>query len=63
MMVPSGSGATVTARTYNGDLLTGFPAEVREMAPGKQVTFTIGSGGARIELETFNGAIEINAGS
>lgn len=61
--VPGGVGATVTARTYNGDLLTGFPVEVREMGPGKQVTFTVGAGGARIELETFNGVIEINADS
>jgi DUF4097 and DUF4098 domain-containing protein YvlB len=60
--VPETANATFNVRAYNGDFSTnlplkgGMPAEVRR---GRRVTFTLGSGSADVELESFNGTIQI----
>jgi DUF4097 and DUF4098 domain-containing protein YvlB len=59
LVIPSGAGATFTASTFNGTLETGFPVTLREAREGKEFSFTLGSGGARIELESFNGTMSI----
>ncbi len=55
--IPRGANATISAFTYNGEFEADFPVTVTEAEPGKSTTFTLGSGDAQIELETFNGAI------
>ncbi|HYO46594.1 MAG TPA: hypothetical protein VEY33_07900 [Gemmatimonadota bacterium] len=59
LTIPANAGATFTASTFNGTLVTGFPVTLREAKEGKEFSFTLGSGGARIELETFNGTMSI----
>lgn len=59
LTIPAGAGATFTASTFNGTLETGFPVTLREAKEGKEFSFTLGSGGARIELESFNGTMRI----
>lgn len=59
LTIPAGVGATFTASTFNGTLETGFPVTLREAKEGKEFSFTLGSGGARIELESFNGTMSI----
>ena len=59
LTIPSNVGATFTASTFNGTLHTTFPVTLHEAKEGKEFTFTLGSGGARIELESFNGTMSI----
>lgn len=57
LTIPQNASATISAFTYNGDFQADFPVTVTEAEPGKTATFTLGSGDAEIELETFNGSI------
>jgi DUF4097 and DUF4098 domain-containing protein YvlB len=57
LTIPQNTSATISAFTYNGDFEADFPVTVTEAEPGKTTTFTLGSGDAQIELETFNGSI------
>lgn len=59
LVIPANAGATFTASTFNGSLHTAFPVTLHEAKEGKEFTFTLGSGGARIELESFNGTMSI----
>lgn len=54
--VPEGSGLTVSVSTFDGSLRPSFPVTLRS-AVGQLTQFTIGSGSARVELETFDGDI------
>jgi DUF4097 and DUF4098 domain-containing protein YvlB len=59
LTIPANTGATFTASTFNGTLHTAFPVTLHEAKEGKEFRFTLGSGGARIELESFNGTMSI----
>jgi DUF4097 and DUF4098 domain-containing protein YvlB len=59
IVLPESSDATVTVSTFNGGFETGFPVRVNEGGPGKSFTFTLGSGKALLELETFTGTINL----
>lgn len=59
LTIPANVGATFTASTFNGTLQTAFPVTLHEAKEGKEFTFTLGSGGARIEMESFNGTMSI----
>jgi len=53
--------ATVFVRTFQGDFAADFPIQLPEgqsaRSGSKRFNFTLGSGGARIELQSFNGDI------
>jgi hypothetical protein len=55
------SNATVFVRTFQGDFAADFPIELPEgqtpRSGSKRFNFTLGSGSARIELQSFNGDI------
>jgi DUF4097 and DUF4098 domain-containing protein YvlB len=55
--VPANVGATVTVSTYHGGFRSDFPVRLTGTTRARQFNFTLGSGGARIELESFNGEI------
>jgi DUF4097 and DUF4098 domain-containing protein YvlB len=57
LTIPHNASATISAFTYNGEFEADFPVTVTKAEPGKATTFTLGSGEAQIELETFNGSI------
>jgi len=57
--VPQRVNATVSVSTFNGEFESSFPVTLTEIRPGKRFTFTLGSGGARLELESFNGTIQL----
>src|SRR6266481_6240615 len=58
--VPEGSNVTITAATANGDIDSSFPLPMVPSPTGKhRKTFKIGSGSARMELESFQGDIEL----
>ncbi|HWC72553.1 MAG TPA: DUF4097 family beta strand repeat-containing protein [Gemmatimonadales bacterium] len=57
--IPEGANVTVTTATANGDINACFTLPLTE-SPGKhRKTFKIGSGSARMELESFQGDIRM----
>jgi DUF4097 and DUF4098 domain-containing protein YvlB len=63
--IPENSGADLELETFNGHITSAFPitlqpGDVSSMARrGKRMEFTIGKGGARVSVSTFNGNITI----
>jgi DUF4097 and DUF4098 domain-containing protein YvlB len=60
------NNATVFVRTFQGDFTADFPIQLPEgqtaRSGSKRFNFTLGTGSARIELETFNGDVVIARG-
>jgi Putative adhesin len=60
LSLPASLSATVNAETFSGSLHSDFPVKViDEDGPGSQMRGKLGSGDARIELESFSGDIEL----
>lgn len=57
--VPAGTNATVSVSTFDGSFDSAFPVQLTQTQSGKRFTFTLGSGSARLELESFDGAIRL----
>jgi DUF4097 and DUF4098 domain-containing protein YvlB len=55
--IAEGSNATITVATFDGELDSSFPIPLQRTEPNRRFTFTLGSGSARIHLETFDGRI------
>jgi DUF4097 and DUF4098 domain-containing protein YvlB len=55
--VPEKAGVAVSVSTFNGSLEASFPISVRDVSSRKRFNFTIGSGSARLDLESFGGNI------
>ncbi|MFP4624301.1 MAG: DUF4097 family beta strand repeat-containing protein, partial [Gemmatimonadota bacterium] len=55
--VPADADATVSVSTFQGEFEADFPVQLTGTTQDRQFTFTMGSGSARIELESFNGEI------
>lgn len=56
--VPDGTGAQVSVFTWDGSLLPSFPIQLRGTL-GSVAEFTLGSGSARVQLESFDGDIHL----
>ncbi len=60
LVVPEGLNATVSAATFSGDFESAFPVTLTGTRDrGRQFDFTLGTGSARVELESFSGNIEL----
>jgi hypothetical protein len=59
VMVPETANATVSAGTYNGGFESEFPVRLTGTGRDRHYHFTLGSGSARVELESFNGNIRL----
>lgn len=57
--VPAGTNATVTVSTYHGEFQSDFPVRLTGASRDRRFDFTLGSGSARLELESFNGEIRL----
>lgn len=57
--VPPDANTTVSVSTYHGEFESDFPVRLTGTGRDRQFTFTLGSGSARIELESFNGEIRL----
>lgn len=58
--VPERANVTITAATANGDIDSSFPLPLTTCASGKRrCTFKLGTGSARLEVESFQGDIEL----
>jgi DUF4097 and DUF4098 domain-containing protein YvlB len=51
--------ATVSVATYSGDFDSDFPVTLEKVTPGKRMTFTMGTGSARLEIESFDGSVSL----
>jgi DUF4097 and DUF4098 domain-containing protein YvlB len=58
--VPERVNATVSVATFSGEFSSGFPIQLSETKRGKRFNFTLGSGDARIEMESFQGGIRLH---
>ncbi len=56
--LPAGTDARVSVSTYQGDFESDFPVTLSERR-GKRFDFTLGSGAAAVDLESFQGAIRL----
>ena len=56
--IPDGAGAQVSVFTWDGSLLPSFPIQLRGTL-GSVAEFTLGSGSARVQLESFDGDIHL----
>jgi hypothetical protein len=60
MIVPESTNATFTVRYYNGDFSSNLQTKVvGEVRRGRRATYTLGNGGAEVELESFGGTIRL----
>lgn len=58
--VPAGTNATISASTFGGAFESDFPVVLREAeGGGRQIAMTLGDGGARLDLSSFNGSIRL----
>lgn len=58
LSVPQGTNATVSVSTFDGDFEADFPVSVTNTTK-RRFTFTLGTGSARVELESFDGDIHL----
>ena len=54
-----GANATVSVSTFNGDFDSAFPVKIERTRHGKRFNFTMGSGSALVNLESFDGTIRL----
>ena len=60
MVVADNTNATISVRTFNGEFVAGFPVKVQDSSGrNKRFNLVIGSGSARVDLESFGGTIEL----
>jgi DUF4097 and DUF4098 domain-containing protein YvlB len=57
--MPPGAGAIIGVNTFSGEFNTDIPVQLTEQRRGQRFSFTLGSGGARIELQSFSGDIHL----
>jgi DUF4097 and DUF4098 domain-containing protein YvlB len=51
--------ATVSVSTYSGNFDSDFPATLTGGVGGKRMNFTVGTGSARLEIESFDGNVSL----
>ena len=62
LTLPPNASASINAFTHNGDILSDYPVTSPE-GESKKVSFNVGSGGAKINLSTDVGDVNIKKGS
>ena len=58
MSVPEHANVTISVQTFSGDFDACFPLQIRDKTKHR-FTFTLGTGSARLELESFDGNIKL----
>jgi DUF4097 and DUF4098 domain-containing protein YvlB len=57
--IPEDANATVSVNTYTGQFSASFPIRVTDQRNSRRFTFTLGSGSAKVEAQSFQGAIRL----
>lgn len=58
-IVPTGASADVEVATFDGEFVPGFPVRVGRVQAGQPLRFRMGSGGARLDMQVFDGDIQL----
>ena len=58
-MTQAGVDAEFSVATYDGEFETEFPIVLQRLESGRELTFELGEGGARVRLQAFDGAIRL----
>lgn len=61
-IVPPGASADVEVATFDGEFVPGFPVRVGRVQAGQPLRFRMGSGGARLDMQVFDGDIQLRHG-
>ena len=61
LIIPESANATVSVATYDGEFEAhpAFRITLERTRPGRRFSFVLGNGSAQIELESFDGSIEL----
>lgn len=59
MSLPESANATVSVATFNGELEASFPLALTDFRSGRKFSFVLGAGSATVELQTFQGTIQL----
>jgi DUF4097 and DUF4098 domain-containing protein YvlB len=59
LFVPENTNAAVTVETFRGEVEADFPIQVRGVGRREEMSFTLGNGSARIEIESFGGRVHL----
>jgi hypothetical protein len=59
--LPRDVAAEVTVSTFDGEFTSDFPVVVQRYGGGGVFDFTLGNGGARLEIQVFDGEIELRS--
>jgi hypothetical protein len=59
MGMPASASASVAISTFSGDFESSFPVTLTEKRAGNRFQFCVKTGSARVELESFQGTIQI----
>ena len=60
LRLPPGTGATVHAESFSGDIVAASAKVQREQnGPGKSLDVRYGNGEGRIRLESFSGSVKV----
>lgn len=59
VVMPDQPSARVTVSTYSGELSSDYEIGLRRLNSKENVSFTLGGGGARLDLESFSGRIQL----
>ena len=57
--IPASSGAQVRVSTFDGEFQSEFPVVVERFSAGREFEFVLGDGGARLQIEVFDGEIRL----
>jgi DUF4097 and DUF4098 domain-containing protein YvlB len=57
--VPEGVSARVSVSTFDGSFEAAFPVTLQQFRGGREMTFTLGDGSARLRLQAFDGEITL----
>lgn len=56
---PAGTGATVRVATFDGEFTSDFPVTLQGYGGGGVFDFVLGDGGAKLEIQVFDGEIHL----
>lgn len=59
MVLPPDAGATVRVDTFNGEFSSDYPVTLQGDGARRKRTFTLGSGSASVDLESFSGDVRL----
>ena len=58
-MIPENSSVRVTVATFDGSFESEFAVTLPDRIRGRRINFTLGQGSAQMEMEAFDGDIEL----